>query len=256
MRKKIKVFWAWLKGDRKRLIAAAVILIVVLIGGWRLLAGKAGKVQYQTSKVEKGTIVSTISASGKALTTSVLNINTQTSGVVKAVYVKDQDKVYAGQKLAEVTLDSSGQLAYYQALSSYLSAKNGLANANTSYYTLQAASFAANQKFINDAVARSLATDDPTYIQQYDAWKAAEANFLQNETSIKQANIALGNASISLSQVSPTITAPFAGEISNVELVEGMVIGGSSSSTTTSSQRVAVIKSQSSPHYQCHLKRD
>jgi macrolide-specific efflux system membrane fusion protein len=42
--------------------------------------------------------------------------------------------------------------------------------------------------------------------------------------------------------------APFAGTRSNVELVEGMVLGTTSSdTTTTSSQRVAVIKSESNP---------
>ena len=44
------------------------------------------------------------------------------------------------------------------------------------------------------------------------------------------------------------VYAPFSGEITNIGLVEGMVIGGSlSSDSTSSSQRVAVIKRPSAP---------
>lgn len=250
MKEKLKQVWTWLKSDRKRIIAGIVILLVLVVGSIWLIARGGGKTQYQTATVQKGTIVATVSASGKALTTGILNINTQASGVVKEVLVKDGSKVYAGQKIAQITLDSAGQLAYSQALSSFLSAQNSVANAKTSYYTLQAASFAANQKFINDAAARSLTTDDPTYIQEYDAWKAAEANFLQYDNNLRQANNSLNSASISLAQNSPTITAPFTGVISNISLVSGMVLAGSSSSTTT---RVATIENTSTPIVQVTL---
>ena len=247
MMRRFKKVFAWISGHRRLAALGAVVLVILGVFLLRT-SGKKTQTEIQTQKVERGTIVSSVSASGKALTTSVLSINTQASGVVKTVYVKDGDKVYTGQKIAEITLDSTGQQAYAQALSGYLSAKNSVDSANAGFYSLQSSMFAVNQKFINDAVARSLATDDPTYIQQYADWKAAEAKYIQQSTVLSQSKASLGSASISLQQASPTITAPFAGEISNLELVEGMVIGGSSSSTTTtSSQRVAVIKSQSTP---------
>jgi macrolide-specific efflux system membrane fusion protein len=242
---KVKKLWKWLKKDKKRLAVAAIVLV---IGGWWLVASvknKNTKVTYQTTTVQKGTVVSTVSASGKALTAGILTISTQASGIVKKVYVADGDTVYAGRKIADITLDSAGQQAYSQALASYLSAKNSVVSANTSYYTVQAAEFAANQKFINDAVARNLAVSDPTYIQEYDAWKAAEANFLAQETSVSQANASFNNSAISLQQNSPTITSPFAGKIGNIGLVEGMVIAPS--------QKVATIESETTPIVQVAL---
>lgn len=222
--------------------------MVILVGlGIYLSRKNSNKVTYQTSTVQKGTIVSTVSASGKALTAGILNINTQASGIVKKVYVKDDSTVYAGQKIADITLDSAGQIAYSQALASYLSAKNSIVSANTSYYTLQAAAFAANQKFINDAVARTLSTTDPTYIQEYDAWKASEANFLAQATSVSQANTSFNNAAINLQQNSPTITSPFAGKIGNIGLVEGMIMVGGSS------QRAATIENETTPIIQVTL---
>lgn len=240
MRKKLQALWAWFLKDQKRLVIGAAVVVFLIGLGIFFSRKNSSKIIYQTSTVQKGTIVSSVSASGKVLITSVLPIKTQASGVVKAVYVKDGDKVYAGQKIAEITLDSAGLQASAQAYSSYLSAKKGVADANTSYYTLQAAAFSANQKFINDAVARTLSTSDPTYIQEYDAWKAAEANFLQLQNSVSQANAGLTSASINLGLVSGTIAAPFGGEISNISLVEGMVLSGTST-------QIAVIKGNANP---------
>jgi macrolide-specific efflux system membrane fusion protein len=248
--------WKWFLKDQKRLIIAGILLVITIGLGVYFSRKNSSKVTYQTSTVQKGTIVSTVSASGRALTAGILNINTQASGVVKKVYVKDGQTVYAGQKIADITLDSTGQQAYSQALASFLSAKNSVASANTSYYTLQAAAFAANQKFINDAVARTLSTTDPTYIQEYDAWKAAEANFLAQTTSVSSANASLNNAAINLQQNSPSVVSPFAGLIGNVGLVEGMIIGGNSTSgstTTASSQKVATIENEATPIIQVTL---
>lgn len=247
-----KAFWGWIRADKKRMTGAAIVLIVLIFGIWRIALVGSSKVQYQTSTVQKGTVVSTISASGRALSTSVLPINTQASGIVKSVYVKDGDKIVKGQKIADITLDTTGEQQYLQALSSYLSAKSGLVSANNAYYTLQAAEYSANQKFINDAVARNLDVTDPTYIQENDAWKASEASFLNQQTTLSQANSSLGNASINLQLSSPTITAPYIGTVTNINLVSGMVIASTSSTSssgtsTISSQRVAVIKNDATP---------
>jgi multidrug efflux pump subunit AcrA (membrane-fusion protein) len=241
--------WAWLTFSKKRWIAALIIILIVAIGVWRIRSAASGKVQYQTATVTKGTVVSTISASGRAISTSVLPISTNTSGIVAKVYVEDGDSVVSGQKIADITLDTAGQQQYSTALGSYYSAKSGLVSANNAYYSLQAAEYSANQKFMNDAVARNLDITDPTYIQEDDAWLAAEASFLNQQTTLSQAKISLSNAAISLQLASPTITAPYTGTISNINLVIGMVITASTNSTTgaTSSQRIAVIKNDATP---------
>ena len=249
---KAGAFWGWLKADKKRLIGAVLILVVLIFGIWKIVSTKSNKVQYQTSTVQKGTVIATISASGRALSTSVLPINTQASGKVKTVYVKDGDKIVKGQKIADITLDTSGEQQYSQALSSYYAAKSGLVSANNAYYNMQAAEYAANVKFMNDAVARTLDVTDPTYIQENDAWRAAEASFLNQQTTLAQANSSLNNAAINLQLSSPTITAPYTGTVSNINLVAGMVITNTSSTSssgtsTVSSQRVAVITNNATP---------
>jgi multidrug efflux pump subunit AcrA (membrane-fusion protein) len=244
----IKALWAWIRVDRKRMVGAGVVVLLLVVI-WRAGAARSGGTAYQTSKAAKGTVVSTISASGKAISTSILPISTQASGIVSKVYVEDGDSVVKGQKIADITLDQAGQQQYASALSGYYSAKSGLVSAQNAYYNLQAAEYSANQKFMNDAVARNLDVTDPTYIQENDAWLAAEASFLNQQTTLSQANISLSNASINLQLASPTITAPYTGTISNINLVSGMVITASTNSTTgaTSSQRIAVIKNAATP---------
>jgi macrolide-specific efflux system membrane fusion protein len=246
---KASYFWGWIRADKKRLIGAIIVVVLLIFGIWRIVSAGANKVQYQTSTVQKGTVVSTISASGKAISTSVLPISTDTSGIVTIVYVKDGDHVVKGQKIADITTDTAGQQQYFSALSSYYAAQSGLVSANNAYYGMQAAEYAANVKFMNDAVARTLDVTDPTYIQEDDAWLAAEASFLNQQTTLSQAKISLSNAAISLQLSAPTITAPYTGTISDINLVPGMVITASTNSTTgaTSSQRIAVITNNATP---------
>ena len=247
--------WSWLTASKKRWILVVVIVLVAIVGFWRIKASSSGAVSYQTATVTKGTVVSTISASGRALTTSALNIETQVSGIVKNVYVKDGDKVIAGQRIADFTFDTVGQQNYDQALASYMNAKNSVASANASYFSLQSSMFTANQKFINDAVSRGLVTGDPTYIEEYGTWRAAESAFLQQQTSLSAAQASLSNAAVNLQQNSATITAPFGGTISNITLVPGMVLSNtvnnssnsSSSTSSSSTTRIATIENQSTP---------
>lgn len=245
----MKNIWLWLKSDRKRIIATTIILVLGVSAFLLINKAKQTSVSYQTTTVQKGSVISAISASGKAISTSILPISTQTSGIVSKVYVKDGDKVYQGQKIATVTPDTAGQQTYLQALSSYTSAKNSLNSANISYYTLQAAAFAASNKYNSDTSLQNLKPDDPLYVQTNDAWLAAEANFLNQKNQVSLAKTNLSNASINLTNANPTITAPYTGTISNINLVEGMVIAASTNSTTgaTSSQRIAVIKNNATP---------
>ncbi len=239
---------------RRSIPIKIVVIVSILVGtGWftysRVVIGRQ-QPQYQTARVERGTIVSTVSASGNVLTANIVDVTTQASGVVKAVYVKDGDKVSAGQKIAEITLDKEGQQKNASSWSSYLSAKNSVDSANVNLYTLQSAMFAANQKFMNDAVARGLAIDDPAYIQQNADWLAAEAKYKNQQAVIDQARASLNSAWLSYQSTSPIVTAPIAGVVSNVGVIPGMVLNSQTTSTnqtTTSSQRVAVIQNETKP---------
>src|SRR4030042_6207469 len=127
MKKKILSFWKWLRSDKKRIVTAVGVLLVLIVAAGYLIYNSAkNKTQYQTSLVEKGNIVSSVSVSGSVVTANLFNITTSATGIVKEVSVKDGNKVSAGQKIAEITLDASGLQASSQAYASYISAKNSV----------------------------------------------------------------------------------------------------------------------------------
>jgi len=239
MRNKLRGIWKWLRKDKKRFIIAVVILIACV---WLLVTNiKKGsaKVTYQTSTVQKGTIVSTVSASGQVLTTNILSINTEASGVVKKVYVKDGDYVYAGQTLAEITLDTAGLENNAKAYASYISASNGVNSARNSYRS----AIASAEKVLDEVKGHDT---DETYAQKETRTKA-EVSRDNAYDGIRQAEANLISANYSYRSTSPVITAPFSGVIGSVNLVEGMVLDSASSTTSINSQRVAVIKGDSLP---------
>jgi RND family efflux transporter MFP subunit len=237
--RKIKSFWGWLIDNKKRLGVFVVILVALIFGISKLLANKNSAVQYQTSTVQKGTVVSTISASGKVLTTNTLSINTQASGVVKKVYIRDGDKVVAGQKLADIVLDSDGTLANAKAYAGLVSAQNSVNSANNNYRSSQASLANTDDQLKGHS-------GDETFAQIEQRTKAE----VSNDNAYDQTRSATANLNYTASSfrlTSPTITAPFSGVVGSVGLVEGMVLSSSTSTTNINSQRVAVIKGDSLP---------
>ena len=235
---KIKNLLSWFFARKSRLLISVVLILLV---GFIVVRNRKSDTtnEYQTATAQKGTIVSTVSASGKVLTTNTLSISTEASGVVKKVYVKDGDKVVAGQKLAEITLDSAGLEKNAQAYASLVSAQNSVNSANNSYRSAQASA----EKVLDEVKGHDT---DETLAQKETRTKAEVArDNAYDQTKSAQANLA--SSSLNYRSTSPIITAPFSGIIESVNLVEGMVLESSTSTTNINSQRVAVIKGDSLP---------
>lgn len=222
---------------KKKLIILATLLLVGGISGSKILAQRGQQPQYQTAQAEKGTLITSVSASGTVSQGSSVNITTDATGVVNNVYVKDGDIVTKGEKIADITLDVSSQQKQAAAWSAYLSAKNSLDAAFAKVNSLQAAEFKANQTFINDAVARGLVTNDPTYIQEDALWLQAETDYKNQAAVITQSQSAVSSAWLSYIQLSFTVTAPASGIVSGLTLTPGLPITeqgiGSGTSTST-----------------------
>lgn len=236
-----------------------LIAVIVLIGSGylikRRLSSSSQQVQYQTAQAERGTIVVALTTSGQVQSTNSKEVDTQASGVVSKVYVHEGQLVKAGSVIATIDLDLPGKQKAQQALASYQSAKNQLAQAQTQMYSLQSQEFAANQAFMNDKGANNnpSAADksDPNYIQENATWLAAEANYKNQQAVIAQAQTSLSQAWLSYQQTSNTIYAPISGTITGLDLQEGSVIQGSSSSNSTSagvaSTKIANILTKAHP---------
>ncbi len=235
---KILGFLKWILGSKIRLAVFVVLLIIAGFIGYKNFIAKSTTVQYQTAQAEKGTLINSVSASGSVTTANNVSITIQASGVVKEVFVKNGDSVTQGQTIATLTLDQASQQKQAAAYASFLSAKNSLDSANAKYNSLQNTLFVANQKFINDAVARGLKTDDPTYIEENATWLQAEADYKNQATVISAAQSSFTAASLNLSQLSSTITAPAAVTVKGLTITPAAIVplSSSSSSSTSTSQ--------------------
>ncbi len=242
--------------SKKRLVLA-VIVVLLVFGGWKNTLGKTASVQYQTAQVTKGTIVSSVSASGSVSVANRASITTQASGVVSEVLVKNGDKVNKGQKIATVALDPDGLQRQAQTYASYLSAQNNLNNANAQLYSLQSAMFSKWKAYTDLATNSTYQNSDsspntsnrvltPFTIAQ-DDWLAAEAQYKNQQGQIAQAQANLNNAWLSYQAASSDIAAPRDGTISDITIVSGMQLNTSYSGNNVTSQIVAAIKTSGNP---------
>ncbi len=248
---------SFLASIRTHWIRTLIVLIIVAGLGYYFYsknASSSSSPTYQTATATKGTLIVSVTGSGTVSTANSVQVTTQSSGVIKKIYVKNGDSVKVGQKIADIEIDQTGQQRYSSALSSYQSAQNAVAAAKSGLYSAQSKMFAANQKFINDAAQHDLAESDPTYIQQNADWKASEADYIRQQAVIKQSQNALSAAWITYQQSSPAIYAPLSGTLTGFSLQEGSVITAQTTTTgSTSSQKIASVTTNAIPTISVNL---
>lgn len=232
----------------KKVIISGVIILALSSGGfffWRSRQEKTATAKTETLITASiKDLKETVEVSGTVSNANYTEVTTQAIGTVIEVYVKEGEIVKAGDKLFELELSPEGKEAYQNAYASYLSAKTNLASAENKLNSLQISLFEKNQYFINHADAEDLAEDDPTYIQQWAAWKAAENDYKNQANVISQAKAQVSSAYQTYQNMSATVTAPVAGTIENITAVPGLVFGSvnTSGSGTSLSSRMATIK--------------
>lgn len=248
------MFQPILKVFKKRKIFFVLLFIVIAaVITQRLLPEGQRKPQYQTVKVQRGTLISTVSASGQILVANLMEVKTQASGQISKVYVEDGNKVSKGQKIAELKLDQQGQQKNASAWASYLSAKNAVDLANATAYTLRSTKDTAWKKFYDlaigvayqnaDGTARESERNSAVEFQTAQAdWLAAEAKYKNQQGVVEQAQAALNSAWLLYQLASPIITIPMDGVIGDLTIVPGMVIG-----QAEIAQKIAVIRSEGTP---------
>ena len=232
----------------KRISVVLIIIVVVAVMLFIRNSSTSSQTVTQTGSVERRTLVVSLSASGQVTAANSATVDTAATGVVKKIYVQNGQAVKSGDPILELDLDQDSKQKYFAASASYLNAKNSLASAQNSLNTLQASSFAANVKFMNDAVARNLEATDPTYIQENATWLAAESAYTNQQNAINAARSSLSSNWISYKNASPVVYAPISGVVNGLSLTAGSVIASqSSNSNAASAQRIASIVTDANP---------
>jgi RND family efflux transporter MFP subunit len=129
-----------------------VIVIVLIIGGYYYYKSKQtnnNQVQYVTATAAKGTLTSSVSASGNVVVDQSTNIDPTITGTVSNLAVNVGDKIKKGQILFTIVNDQLG-VSVAQANSSYVSAQGQILSAQVQLKSAKAQKESADSSLKSD----------------------------------------------------------------------------------------------------------
>lgn len=160
-----------MKMASSKTIFGGLTALVIATASWMYLHGR-DKTQYQTAPVERGSIQSSISATGNANAVVTVQVGSQVSGNVKALYADFNSKVTKGQLIAEIdpqmfqaSVDQA-RAALDSARSSVANAQAGVAKADADVASAKAALANQNaqvlkaQAAVNDAKTKAASREE------------------------------------------------------------------------------------------------
>ena len=192
------------KIGKKGWIAIAVIIVIIL-GVWKCSGGKKEeKVTFETAKVEKGNIQTSITATGTIEPVTSVTVGTQVSGIVSRLYVDYNSVVKRGQVIAE--LDRTNLISELNAQ------KANLASAQSSLNYQE-----SNFKRYQTLYEKGLVSADE-YESARLQYQQAREQVAQSRESVQRAQTNLGYA---------TITSPIDGVVLSKAVEEGQTVAAS-----------------------------
>ncbi len=194
----------------KIIIYVAVLMVVAALIYWHHVRNtEKDEIKFETAPVKRGTISTTITATGTVEPLKQINVGTQVSGVIKKIYVDFNSRVKQGQILA--VLDKT------PLLEQLASAKADLENAQ-SQYTYQRDNYnRIKQLYDSSAVSE---TDYENAEYQYNVSKA---NVDKMKTGVERAQTSLDYA---------TIYSPINGVVLDRAVDEGQTVAASFNTPT------------------------
>jgi HlyD family secretion protein len=178
-------------------IAALVVLLIAGLGvGGYFYFKQPPKAQFKTLKVERGSLVSTVSATGTLNAVVTVQVGTQVSGTLSKLYVDFNSQVKKGQPIAQIdpALFSS---AVQQSRGNALNAEAGLGKAKVTLADAKRTLGRNKQLLEQGIIAQSdLDAAQTAYDSALTGIKAAEASVMQTRGALKQAETNLNYATI------------------------------------------------------------
>jgi HlyD family secretion protein len=166
-------FWkkgtTWIKakaGGKKRLVIALAVVGLLTLAGFYYWGGRASAAEYLTAKVEKGNLRNTVSATGTLQAVTTVQVGSQASGTISALYADFNSTVKKGQVVAQLD-PSTMQAQVEQARANLNQARAGLEQARAGLQQSRAG--------VTDAQARASAANSTTQNQQAGV-SSAQAN--------------------------------------------------------------------------------
>lgn len=163
----IKVNWKKLNVSRKQRIAMAIALMaVVTAAGFYFAGNRASAAEYMTARVDRGNLRNTVTATGTLQAVTTVQVGSQASGTISALYVDFNSQVKKGQVVAQ--LDPAVSQAQVQ------QSRANLEQARASLQQAKAA-VTSSRAGVGDAQAKALAAKSTVQNQQAGV-SSAQAN--------------------------------------------------------------------------------
>lgn len=170
---------------KKYFVILAVILLIGGISGYYFY-NRAPEVSFKTAKIERGTIVSSVAATGNLSAVTTVQVGTQVSGTIQKLYVDFNSRVKKGQPIAEID-PSLFNASVEQSQGNYLSAEANLLKAKVALTDAER-TLKRNRKLLADGIISQGDYDTAeTTVQSFKATvKAAEGSLAQTRGSLMQ----------------------------------------------------------------------
>jgi HlyD family secretion protein len=180
----------------KKIVIAAGVVIAALALGLYFYGKKPAEAVFKTAKVERGAIVSTVSATGNLAAVVTVQVGTQVSGTIQKLLVDFNSKVKRGQVIAQID-PALFNAQVEQTRGNYLNAQANLEKAKADL-TDAKRTLERNRQLIKDGIiAQSdFDTAETRYQQAVAAVQAAEGSVAQTRGSYDQARTNLMYATI------------------------------------------------------------
>ena len=162
----LKQIWAKLLLGKKKLLLGGGLMAAVIFAGFYFWGDDSSTPQYMTARVERGNLRNTVTATGALQAVTTVQVGSQASGTISALYADFNSTVKKGQVIAQLD-PSTAKAQVDQARANLQNARASLANARAAVVNSQAG--------VRDAQARSLAASSTVQNNQAGV-SGAEAN--------------------------------------------------------------------------------
>ncbi|SHK79082.1 efflux RND transporter periplasmic adaptor subunit [Xylanibacter ruminicola] len=193
------------KIGKKGWIAIAVVAVIVIVGIVKCAGGKKEeKISFDTAKVMKTNIQTSITATGTIEPVTSVTVGTQVSGIVSHLYVDYNSVVKKGQVIAE------------------LDRTNLISELNTAKANLSSAQSSLNYQFSNYNRYKELHEKG---LVSADEFESAKLQYLQAKEQVNTSRESVQKAQTNLGYA--TITSPIDGVILSKSVEEGQTVAAS-----------------------------
>ena len=167
--------------QRKYLWIVGAVVIALGVGGW-LYSRSGSQTQYQTASVERGSVQASISATGNTNAVVTVQVGSQVSGNIKALYADFNTKVKKGQLVAQID-PQVFQARVDQARASLDSANSNVVSARAQIQKAEADIASARAALANQqaSVAKSKAMEKDAAMRLKDRQSLAQQGIISKE---------------------------------------------------------------------------